>query len=62
MREGSFEQALEALQNMSEKIKSQDTTLEEAIACYEEGMKHYRICSEILENAKQKIETFEGEV
>ena len=62
MREGSFEQALEALQNMSEKIKSQDTTLEEAIACYEEGMKHYRICSKILENAKQKIETFEGEV
>ncbi len=62
MREGKFEQALEALQAMSEKIKSQDTTLEEAIACYEEGMKHYRICEDILKNAKQKIETFEGEV
>lgn len=62
MREGKFEQALEALQAMSEKIRSQETTLEEAIACYEEGMKHYRTCSDILENAKQKIETFEGEV
>ncbi|MGC2872958.1 exodeoxyribonuclease VII small subunit [Ihubacter sp. rT4E-8] len=62
MREGKFEQALEALQNMSEKIKAQDTTLEDAIACYEEGMKHYKVCSDILENAKQRIETFEGEV
>lgn len=62
MGEGRFEQALKALQDMSEKIKSQDTTLEDAIACYKEGMKQYRICSEILENAKQKIETFEGEV
>ena len=47
---------------MSESIKSQDTDLEGAIKCYEEGMKYYEICNEILETAKQKVETFEGEV
>ena len=62
MQDGKFEKALEELQKMSERIRSQETTLEEAISCYEEGMKQYKICSDILENAKQKIEIFEGEV
>ncbi|MEE0742475.1 MAG: exodeoxyribonuclease VII small subunit [Emergencia sp.] len=62
MSKGKFEEALEALSTLSEKIKSQDTSLEEAIKCYEEGMTYYQTCSEILAQAKQKIETFEGEV
>lgn len=62
MNQGKFEKALAELQKLSDRIKSQDTTLEEAIACYEEGMKYYKTCSDILENAKQKIETFEREV
>ena len=43
---------------MSEKIKAEDTTLEEAIKCYEEGIECYRRCSEILKNAQQKIEIY----
>lgn len=62
MSKGNFEKALGELQKMSESIKAQDTDLEEAIKCYEEGMKYYKICNEILETAKQKVETFEGEV
>ena len=62
MNQGTFEKALMQLQEMSDKIKMQDTTLEDAIKCYEEGMKYYKTCSDILTNAKQKIETFEGEV
>lgn len=62
MSKGNFEKALGELQEMSERIKAQDTDLEEAIHCYEEGMKYYKICDEILETAKQKVETFEGEV
>ncbi len=57
-----FEEALEKLSEMSEQIKGQDTSLEEAISCYTKGMEYYQICHEILENAKQRIETFEGEV
>ena len=57
-----FEEAFDELQKMAENIKKPDTTLEDAIGYYESGMKYYKICSEILENAKQKIEVFEGEV
>jgi len=62
MEKGKFEEALAKLQEMADTIKSQDTSLEEAISCYTKGMEYYQICHEILENAKQKIETFEGEV
>lgn len=58
----SFEENMEKLKELSEKIKSRDIGIEEAVACYEEGMKYYRSCEEILENAKQKIKKFEGEV
>ena len=57
-----FEDALDKLVEMSDKIKGSETSLEEAITCYTKGMEYYRICHEILENAKQSIETFEGEV
>lgn len=57
-----FETAYKELQKMAEEIKKPDTTIEEAIADYENGMKYYKICDEILNNAKQKIEVFEGEV
>ena len=58
----NFEEALGKLSDLSEQIKGQDTSLEDAIACYTKGMEYYQICHEILENAKQTIETFEGEV
>ncbi len=54
----SFEEAMEALKSLTEKIKAQDTSLEESLRCYEEGMKYYEICDRILSDAKQKIETF----
>ena len=56
-----FEKAFNELQKMAEDIKKQDTTIEEAIQYYENGMKYYKVCDEILNNAKQKIEVFEGE-
>ena len=53
---------MEKLKELSEKIKDRDIGIEEAVSCYEEGMKYYRSCEEILKNAKQKMEKFEGEV
>ena len=50
----TFEESMKKLEEMAEKIKSEETTLEEAIAYYEEGIKCYRQCSNILENAEQK--------
>ena len=62
MNKITFEEALDKLTEMSERIKDADTSLEEAITCYTKGMEYYQICHEILENATQNIETFEGEV
>jgi len=62
MEKMNFEDALDKLTELSEQIKGQDISLEDAIACYTQGMEYYQICHEILENAKQTIETFEGEV
>lgn len=59
VKDRTFEESLEKLKEMSEKIKSPETDLEESIRCYEEGMKYYESCNSILSEAKQKIETFE---
>ncbi|MDO4393262.1 MAG: exodeoxyribonuclease VII small subunit [Bacillota bacterium] len=52
----SFEKALANLEKVSEKLKSEETTLDEAIKSYEEGIKYYKQCREILDDAVQKIE------
>ena len=51
-KKDTFEESLEKLRNVAEKIKSEDTTLEDSIKCYEEGMKYYNECNEILKNAE----------
>ena len=57
----TFEESIKKLEMMSEKIRSENTTLEEAIACYEEGIKCYKICNDILNDAKQKIQVYSEE-
>lgn len=52
----SFEDLLRELEEISKKLESQDTTLEESISLFEKGMKISKHCSQMLETAKQKIE------
>ena len=54
----TFEDAMKKLEEMSEKIRQEDTSLDDAVQYYEEGIACYNECNEILENAKQKIEIF----
>ncbi|MBR5229718.1 MAG: exodeoxyribonuclease VII small subunit [Firmicutes bacterium] len=54
----NFESAMARLEEMAELIRDEETSLDEAIKCYEEGIKCYNDCSEILANAKQKIEVY----
>ena len=55
----TFEEAMNRLQELSDKIKVQDIPLDDAIKCYEEGVKYYNFCNLVLKDAKQKIEEFE---
>ena len=54
----TFEEALEKLEKSSENLKRENITLEEALKNFEEGIAYYKQCSEILNSAKQKIETY----
>lgn len=57
----SFEESIKKLEEMSDKIRDDKTTLDEAVQYYEEGIKCYKACEEILNNAKQKIEIYSKE-
>ncbi len=57
----NFEDSLKKLENMADKIRREDTSLEEAIKCYEEGIECYKKCNEILNKAKQNIEVIKRE-
>lgn len=54
----TFEEALQNLEKSSESLKRDDISLEDALKNFEEGIAYYEQCSEILNNAKQKIETY----
>lgn len=54
----TFEEAVARLGECAQKIGSQDVSLADAIKSYEDGMKYYERCRNILENAKQKIDFY----
>ncbi|MDD7347438.1 MAG: exodeoxyribonuclease VII small subunit [Clostridiales bacterium] len=56
MDRASFEDNLNKLNEMSEKIRTANIPLEESLSCYKEGMNSYRICMQILNDAKLEIE------
>ena len=53
-----FEESLRKLEEASENLKKDNISLEDALKNFEEGIRLYNECSEILNNAKQKIETY----
>ena len=59
----SFEKAMEALNDLVEKLEQGDLGLEESVKLYEEGVKLQRICEKRLKDAEFKVEKLatEGE-
>jgi len=56
MAEMKFEEALQKLEIIVEKLETGDLPLEESLAKYEEGIRLSRICQKKLEVAKKKVE------
>ncbi len=50
-----FEQALEALESLVDKLGKGQLSLEEALASFEQGMTLARQCQEVLKEAEQKV-------
>jgi exodeoxyribonuclease VII small subunit len=55
----SFESALKGLEISVEALKSESTTLEEALIRFEEGMQYYEKCKEHLTAANKKIQVYD---
>lgn len=57
--EPSFEEALALLEGSAQALRSESTTLEDALKHYESGMQYYERCMNLLTEAKQKIELYD---
>ncbi len=60
-QELSFEQALEGLTAMVEKLESGKLSLEESVAAFEEGVKLSRQCEALLDDAEQRLNILDGD-
>ncbi|TQD25454.1 exodeoxyribonuclease VII small subunit [Methanolobus vulcani] len=52
----SFEESLEELESLVEKLERGQLTLDESLGLFERGMKLARICNQKLSKAERKIE------
>jgi exodeoxyribonuclease VII small subunit len=52
-----FEDALRKLEDIVQRLERGELSLEESLACYEEGIALSRLCHAKLEEAERKIET-----
>ena len=52
----SFEESLERLENLVNKMESGDATLEQSLVWFEEGMDLLKLCQVQLNNAEQKVQ------
>jgi exodeoxyribonuclease VII small subunit len=53
-----FEKALERLEEVVEELEKGELSLDESLAKYENGIKMYRICLELLEGAEKRLKVF----
>lgn len=54
--ETSFEASLEQLQTLVKRLESGELNLEQALKCFEEGVKLTRVCQDYLTKAEQRVE------
>ena len=55
MKEETFEENLESLENIANELERGNLTLEKAIETFEKGIKLSKECSEKLDKAEKKI-------
>ena len=56
----SFEESLEELEKIVAELESGKLGLSDALARYEQGVKHLKSCQQLLEQAERKIELLSG--
>lgn len=51
-----FEKSLTRLKNIVDEMEKQDSSLDQSLKYYSEGIKLYQQCTEFLEKARRKVE------
>ena len=54
----TYEQAYNKLEDILEKLEAKNTSLDESLSLYEEGISLYKHCNKLLEDAQLKISKF----
>jgi exodeoxyribonuclease VII small subunit len=54
--EMSFEEKLQELENIVEKLEAGQLSLDESLSIFENGIKLVKDCNNMLKNARQKVE------
>ncbi|SHI69746.1 Exodeoxyribonuclease VII small subunit [Dethiosulfatibacter aminovorans DSM 17477] len=62
MNKMTFEEAVKKLDEMVQSFNNTDLTLDDAVKNYEEGMKLYKYCKDLVEKAENKFETIGEEL
>lgn len=57
-----YEECLEKLNSIKDKLDSSDITLDESLELYEESVKYTKICLDTLKNADGKIVAIKKEI
>ena len=58
VKKPSFEETLQRLETIVDKLESGETTLEKSLDWFEEGMELIKSCRDELEQAEQKVQEF----
>ena len=58
-KEIKFEEALEKLAELNEKLESDEISLEDSVKLFKEGLELSKLCQKKLDEAKLEIEKFE---
>lgn len=56
---GTFEEAIEELEEITRNLESGRLSLDDSIAAYEKGMELKKVCLEMLNRAEKKLEYLE---
>lgn len=54
----TYEEAYEKLEDILMKLESKNTSLDDSLRLYEEGIKLFKHCNKLLEDAEFKISKF----
>ena len=58
-KEMKFEEALNKLAEINEKLSAEDISLEDSVKLFKEGVELTKLCQKTLDDAKQEIEQIE---